>query len=148
MKVLKRFVNHEWTKALESNQPIALPKLAQTIINNSTEEISGAVNELIFNAVLKILKETANATIDNSGQMELFGFPSVIAIPNETGYVYLRSTAATYQQLVAGKTIREKNVSRAQTKLDYYRGALEKVQPVMEGTDLILVDALQKIASK
>tara|TARA_R110002110_G_scaffold283280_1_gene497544 strand:+ start:1075 stop:1551 length:477 start_codon:yes stop_codon:yes gene_type:complete len=142
MSELTELVTTEWEKALTSNKEVALPKLAETIIESNKEAVQRESRGLVFNAVLKLLKGIAKKTADDSGQLELFGFPSVIAIPSDDGYVYIRATAATFDKLKAGCVIRQANVDRAQIKLDLFKEAIAKVEPVMSGTEMTLMDAV------
>jgi len=143
MSKLKDIVAQEWADAIEQSKEVLLPELAKGIISRHEDAIKEDTRRMVFNAVVKELKSIAKNTTDESGQMELFGFPSVIAIPHDNGFVYLRATAATYEKLVAGCTIRQQNVDRAQTKLDTFKAALAKVEPLMSGTDKTLQDVIK-----
>ena len=143
MSCLKDIVKTEWDTALDTGKEVRLPVLADAIIENHVDALEEEKNRLFRNAVMDILRGIAKGTADDSGQLELFGFPTVIAIPDGDDYVYLRATNATFGKLQAGCEIRRKNVVRAQSKLDGYLLALRRVKPLMEGTEKTLMEAVQ-----
>lgn len=58
--------------------------------------------------------------------------PTAIAVPTADGdYEYVRTDKATWAQLVAGRSLRELNVERAQAKLRRYDRSLGELQPFM-----------------
>ena len=146
MKELKEAVRDAWNDAIDTNAEIVLPELAGAIIDKNRESLVEWSRQLAFRSILDMLKSMAKTTVDDSGQMELFGFPAVIAIPTSENqdYVYLKSTAARFEQLKAGCFVRENNVQKAQAALDLYHRALELVEPIMDGTDMTLMQAVEK----
>jgi hypothetical protein len=143
MSSLREIVVYEWGKAIESGLEVRLPELADHIIKANRTAVELEYPRLALSAVLKLVRDVARSTTDESGQLELFGFPSVIAVPKNDGdFVYIKSTNATFEKLEAGRLIRVLNVDRAQTQLDQYTDALEKVRPLMAGTDKILLEAI------
>lgn len=142
MSKLNEIIRSAWEAAINTGKEVKLADLADDIIRENRAALEDEKDRLIRASVLKDLKKIAGATADDSGQMDLFGFPAVIAIPDGADYVYLRATSATYDKLVAGRSIRQENVNRAQSKLDTYNLALRRVKPIMEGTTKTLMDAV------
>jgi hypothetical protein len=146
MSELKKIAAKAFDDAIETDDRVVLPELAQQIIDENPGEVESEMRELVYTSVLKYLKEIANRSADDNGQMELFGFPKVIAIPcDDEGYYYQKAGALKYQQLLSGCKIREENVSRAMSKLNTYREALARVESIMVADDITLAQAVKKL---
>jgi hypothetical protein len=81
---------------------------------------------------------------DDPAQLAIPGLPlpSAIAVPDKTGaYYYVRTDKATWGEVVAGRDVRDRNLQRAQAKLDNYDDALDALRPLMESDPLITVAA-------
>lgn len=82
---------------------------------------------------------------EDDSQLALPGLhlPTAIAYEREDGGPgYVRTDQATWEQLVAGRVFRERNVIAAQAKLRQYDATLDRLRPYMETTSLTVADAL------
>ena len=145
MRELREVVSTRFREALNESGEVELPDLAGKIIRDDPDEVSRESEKLVYTAVLNMLKGIARSSADASGQLELWGFPQVIAVDNGEGYTYMKAVNATYGKLIIGCSIREENVERATAKLDAYREALDKVRPFMEGTQKTLAEVSKNI---
>jgi hypothetical protein len=139
-------IRETWARALEEERVVEVPAVAHRVIRDFPELVAPEQDRLIFLSIQREIKQIARQEAEDSSQLTLFGFPSVIAIPvPDDGYHYMQSTKAIWDDLTAGAQVREVNVRRAQQKLDTYNGALAHVRPLMEGTDLTLAQALERL---
>lgn len=146
MSDLRTAVRETWEKALDDDRVVEPAAVAQRVITDYPDLVADEREKLVFAAILREIKQIARQETEDSAQLSLFGFPSVIAIPvPDDGYTYMRSVKATWDELMAGAVIREDNVRRAQQKLDTYRGALERVRPAMEGSSRTLAEAIASL---
>lgn len=145
---LRTAVRQTWERALEEEERVEAPVVAQRVITEFPALVADEQERLIFAAILREIKQIARTETEESSQLSLFGFPSVIAIPvPDDGYAYMQAVKARWADLVAGAGVREDNVRRAQQKLDTYNGALEHVRPVMEFTERTLAAAVQELGA-
>lgn len=145
MSDFRTAVREAWDTALDDDRVVSIPALTDDFISANALLVREHSDVLIRRAVIKEFTALARGAADATGQLSLFGFPSVIAIPagdRSDEYDYMRTTNATFADLEAGEAVRVANVEAAQARLDAYRGALEKVRPSMEGTGLTLADVL------
>lgn len=143
MSELRAAVRETWEKALDDERVVEASAVARQVIEGYPELVASERERLIFAAILREIKQIARMETEESSQLSLFGFPSVIAIPvTEDGFTYMRTVKATWEELTQGASIREDNVRRAQVKLDTYNGALEHVRAAMEGTSRTLAEAI------
>lgn len=142
---LRAVLQSEWEKALDTNKSVSPPEVVDRVIASYPELIREEQERLIREAMLRWVKSLAKDDADGSGQLQLFGFPRVIAVPNGTpeDYRYMRATKATYDDLEAGLQVRDENVERAVAKRDTYMAALEKVRPLLQGTGRTLADLME-----
>lgn len=132
-----------WQRALDDNERVEVSDVANRVIADYPELVVAERDRLVYAAILRDIKQLAREEAENASQLSLFGFPAVIAIPvPDDGYQYMQAGKAHWDDLVAGLTVREANVSRAQAKVDTYREALDRAQPVMENTDRTLAEAV------
>jgi hypothetical protein len=98
---------------------------------------------LILDAAKRMAKDVLRSLSDDSDAPQLvlpgLGLPSVIAVPTDEGFAYVRTDKAVWSQLQAGRSLRNDNVKRAQAKLDEYDRAMEKLAPIMAGNPTITV---------
>lgn len=73
--------------------------------------------------------------------LEGLALPSAIAVQSPDGTYYVRSDKATWPELMAGRAIREQNVTAAQRKLYAYDESCETLRPFMEGSDRTVAEA-------
>ena len=146
MNDLRTAVSEAWSRALDDERTVAIPDVADRIMEDYPDVVSQESERLVRSSIVRMLKDNANRETEESSQLSLFGFPSVIAVPvTDDGYVYMQSMKATWADLSSGAQIRETNVRRAQARLDQYNGALEHVRPIMEGTDVTLAEAVEQL---
>lgn len=145
MSDLRDAIRETWDRALDEDRVVSIPTLSSDFIAMNRDLVNAQADVLIRRAVIRAFTALARADADASGQLSLFGFPSVIAVPaqdRDDEYDYMRTAKATFADLEAGESIRVANVVAAQAKLDAYRGALERVRSEMEGTSRTLADVL------
>lgn len=145
MSDFRSAVREAWEAALDDDRAVSIPVITDDFIEANGLLVREYSDVLIRRALIKEFTALARGAADATGQMTLFGFPSVIAIPatdRDTEYDYMRTAKATFADLEAGESVWVANVVAAQAKLDAYRGALERVRPSMEGTDRTLADVL------
>ena len=142
---LRTVLQEEWEKALDANKSVSPPEVVDRVIESYPALVREEQERLCREAMLRWVKVLARAESDESGQLQLFGFPTVIAIPNGApdDYRYMRATKATYPDLEAGLAVRDENVQRAQAKRATYMAALEKVRPMMQGTGKTLAELME-----
>lgn len=112
-------------------------------------EYADEVDRLAFNAANREVKEFLKSLSedDDAPQLALPGLdlPSVIAIPVEGGFAYKSTASCNWEELSAGLSTREANVTAAQRKLDTYIEQLDLLAPLMEGTSLTTAEAARKL---
>lgn len=98
-------------------------------------------------AVKHILRRLSEDDAD-SGQQGLPGIhlPSAIAVPQPDGsFGYVQAEKATWDILLAGRTVRVQNVDRAQAKLDLYDATLARLRRFMESdSGCTVADAVRR----
>lgn len=143
---LRDVVRATWERTLDEEREVDVPTVADRIIEEHSAMIQVESVGLIRSAIIREIKDIARSETEQSSQLTLFGFPSVIAVPvPDDGFHYIRATKAHWDELVAGAQVRTDNVRRAQEKLDIYMAALAKVRPVMEGNDATLAQAIASL---
>lgn len=148
MTDLRSAVRETWERALEAQRVVEAPVVARQVMADYPDLVANESDRLVFTAILKEIKQIARDEAEQSSQLSLFGFPSVIAIPvPDDGFHYMQAAKAQWVDLTAGAQIRADNVRRAQAKLDTYNGALDRVRPVMEGTERTLAEAVALLAA-
>lgn len=142
---LRSAVRETWERALDDDRTVSVPAVVDRVIDAYPDLYASEMERLGRAALLRWVKDLARSESDADGQLTLFGLPSVIAVPVDDedgdGYVYLRTTKATWDDVTAGRFLRVENVRRAQARLDSYDGAIAVLRPIMEGTDLTVADA-------
>jgi len=133
--------------ALEAEHDVDVPTLARKIIADNSELVKEAGQGMILDSLKNYLTRLGRSITDRM-QMEFFGFPPVIAVPVGEGYRWMLREKASWNELVAGKEIRDENIRRANAKADAYQEALETVRPIMEGTNLTFAEAFLIIKGK
>jgi len=142
---LTKVTREIWAQALEEQREVDIPSVVRTVMDTYPDLVAQESERLICQALRRELNELARKETEDGCQLELFGFPSVIAVPQEgDGYHYMQTTKARWEELLSGKQVREDNVRRALLKLDTYRNALDHVRPVMESTQLTFAEAYRK----
>lgn len=97
------------------------------------------VRDAIHRAITAQFRAMAN---DDSMQLSLPGLylPTAIPVPLNDGTIgYVATEHATWSDLLAGERWREENLSRAQARLDDYRGSLRYLRPLMENRPKLTV---------
>ncbi len=143
---LRDAIRTTWETTLDAEREVDVPTVADRIIAEHGLMVAEEAQGLIRAAIIREIKDIARVETEQSRQLTLFGFPSVIALPvPDDGFHYIRATKAVWDELVSGAKVRADNVQRAQERLDIYMAALEKVRPVMEGTTRTLAQAVKKL---
>lgn len=88
--------------------------------------------------LMRDLTDDDDQQVLDLGGLEL---PSAIAVQHPEGTYYVRADKATWVELMAGRSIREANVSAAQAKLAAYDESCELLRPFMEDTHRTVADA-------
>jgi hypothetical protein len=98
------------------------------------------------NAVARLMRDLA----ENENEQQTFagfgGLPSAIAVQTDTGTYYVRSDKAKWEELLAGRQVRERNVELAQKRLDAYDEALNTLRPHMEDTGRTVAEAVRSLS--
>ncbi len=142
LSTLREAIREAWDNALDSGK-VVISDLADAVIQDNADLVDDLSRSLARSQVMKLIRELARAESENEGgQLSLLGFPVVLAVPAADDYIYMRATQANWQNLIDARTVRAENVARAQRKLDIYDEALDKVRPILEGTQLTLSDAI------
>lgn len=150
---LREAVRAAWDEALDEGHVVVVGAVADRVIAEHADLVQQEADALIRRSLVRWVKDLARSEAEAAGDLTLFGFPAVIAVPangyasEDDEYVYMRSVNATWHDIEAGEQLRIDNVRRAQARLDQYRGAKEEVRPLMEGTDRTLADALRDRAA-
>ena len=144
MNDLRTAVSEAWSRALDDERTVAIPDVADRIMEDYPDVVSQESERLVRSSIVRMLKDNANRETEESSQLSLFGFPSVIAVPVVgSGFVYMQSMKATLRDLTSGAEVRELNNRRTQVRLDQYNGALDLVRPIMEGNpEMTLAEAI------
>jgi hypothetical protein len=66
----------------------------------------------------------------------------------DTGTYYVRSDKAKWEELLAGRQVRERNVELAQKRLDAYDEALDTLRPHMEDTGRTVAEAVRSLGKE
>lgn len=110
----------------------------------SQQMVEAAARDIVSKLMRDLTDDDAPSQLSLPG-LEL---PSAIAVQHPDGTYYVRSDKATWTELLAGRAIREANVSAAQAKLDIYDESLDVLRPHMEGTDLTVADVARRLAGE
>src|SRR5690606_2007167 len=97
----------------------------------ATEQMVQAAAKTI---VAKLMRDLSEDDAPTQLSLPGLGLPSAIAVQTAEGTYYVRSDKATWDELLAGRQIREANVSAAQAKLAAYDESCDLLRPYMEGT--------------
>lgn len=99
--------------------------------------VEAAARDIVANLMRDLSED------DGPTQLSIPGLdlPSAIAVQHPDGTYYVRSDKATWTELLAGRTVRESNVSAAQAKLDAYDESCDVLRPYMQGTALTVGEA-------
>lgn len=135
---------------IERGRPIIAADVVKEAQRRYPDEFFDETERLAFNAATREVKDVLRSLTedDNSPQLALPGLtlPSVIAIPVEGDYVYQRTSACRWDDVLAGRTVRSDNVTAAQQKLDTYDENIEVLRPLMESSGLTVGQAIKKLA--
>lgn len=127
---------------LEGNDRATVDDIVSCAWDRHSELLYEHGNHLAWRQVRAIVKSimrerTSDDDLHTQQTIPGLGFPSAIAIPTGANeFEYVRWDKATWSDLVAGREVRVANITNAQRQLDRYDESLERVRPVMEGTDL------------
>lgn len=137
---------------VSSGRPVIAADIVREAQRRYPDEYVAEVDRLAWNAAQREVKDVLHSLSedDQSAQFALPGLdlPSIIAVPTEGGeFAYRATGACTWDDLVAGRSVRSDNVTAAQAKLDSYDGNLTLLRPVMEGTKLTTAEAARKLAA-
>ena len=104
---------------------------------------------MVLAAAKTIVAKLMRDLTDDDGQQTL-GFtdlelPSAIAVQHPDGTYYVRSDKANWDELMAGRALRESNVVAAQAKLDAYDESCDLLRPYMDGTGRTVADAVRQM---
>lgn len=108
-----------------------------------------AQQAMVLAAAKTIVAKLMRDLTDDDGQQTL-GFtdlelPSAIAVQHPDGTYYVRSDKANWDELMAGRALRESNVVAAQAKLDAYDESCDLLRPYMDGTGRTVADAVRQM---
>lgn len=114
--------------------------------NEYADAIADESERLVRDALHRMIKKELSARTDDDddGQDTLpgLGLPSAIYVPGDEEY-YVRSDAATWDELVAGRDVRVENIKHAERRLSQYDDALDRLRPYMEGATCSVAEALR-----
>lgn len=114
------------------------------------EVLESAKTDVFMQALRRTCKSIMDKLSDDDKQLDLFGIdlPSVIAIKkNGTDFYYVRSDLATWAELIAGRRIREENITAAEAKLKSYDETMDRLRPYMSNSLVMTVaDAMDLLA--
>lgn len=111
------------------------PELLDRFIDRFPDEFLDYSDYLARRGLLEKIKRALKKLSDEagSGQQALpgLGMPRVIAIPEgETGDFYYRDTRlASWDELLAGRVVRVRNIEAAQVRLDEYDDGIAALAP-------------------
>lgn len=109
----------------------------------ATEQMVQAAAKTI---VAKLMRDLSEDDAPTQLSLPGLGLPSAIAVQTAEGTYYVRSDKATWDELLAGRQIREANVSAAQAKLAAYDESCDLLRPYMEGTGRTVAEAVRLLS--
>lgn len=137
------------TDLLDTEPNVTVDQVVGCAYRRHGDEFAQASQQMVLAAardiVAKLMRDLTDD--DSPDQLSLPGLelPSAIAVQHPDGTYYVRSDKATWIELIAGRNLREANVSAAQAKLDAYDESLDLLRPHMEGTERTVADAARRI---
>lgn len=137
------------TDLLDTEPNVTVDQVVGCAYRRHGDEFAQASQQMVLAAardiVAKLMRDLTDD--DSPDQLSLPGLelPSAIAVQHPDGTYYVRSDKATWVELIAGRNLREANVSAAQAKLDAYDESLDLLRPHMEGTERTVADAARRI---
>jgi hypothetical protein len=139
------------TDLLETEPNVTVAQVVGCAYRRHGDVFTSATQQMVEAAARDIDAKMMRDLSDDDGvaQLSLPGLelPSAIAVQHPDGTYYVRSDKATWDELLAGRQVREANVSAAQAKLDTYDESLDVLRPHMEGTERTVADAVRLLAS-
>lgn len=138
---------------LATEREVEVEKVVTCAWRNHPDEFAAEQQRMILAAATRAAKEVLRGLSDEDDpgdepRLPGLDLPYCIAVPRGDTFVYVHTEKATWDDLVAGEQIRADNVDRAQRKLDSYRKALRRLQPLMEHRpDLTVAAALARSAA-
>lgn len=139
---------------LDERDHVTVDEVARCTLDRYPDAVDDERERLIFEAAQRHAKEALRRLSDEaessaSSQLRLpdLLLPASIAVLGDAGdYYYVRTDKATWVELQAGEAEREKNLARAQERLDEYRRALDRLRPFMQDDPTATVaDAIERI---
>lgn len=144
---------HDAVQEMLSAGRVTPNAIALYIENTYADELEAEAARLVGEAVRRRIKDDLRKRSDDDDGQETFpglGLPSAIYVRsvdgNDADY-YVRSDAATWVELLAGRDVRVGNVEHAMEKLRHYNEALDALRPYMEDTELTVDEAMRRIRS-
>ena len=140
------------TDLLDTEPNVTVAQVVGCAYRRHGDVFTTATQQMVEAAARDIVAKLMRDLTDDDGpaQLSLPGLelPSAIAVQHPDGTYYVRSDKATWDELLAGRQVRESNVSAAQAKLDTYDESLELLRPHMEGTGRTVAEAARLIAEQ
>jgi len=133
--------------ALDDTRLVVLADVAEQVITDNEELVLADAVTHARVYLLRWMKNHVRHSVDEGDQPQLFGFPTIIAVPQDEDYAYIRAPKALYTELQQGREIRRLNAERASFRLNQYDEALRTVSPIMSGDpSMTLEQALASLA--
>jgi hypothetical protein len=144
----KSLLNQALADKVAAGEEIVIPSVVQKVVMQHPEEFSDTQYELAIKAANRWAKDFMRqlSNDDDSAQLKLPGvdLPSVLAIPAEGGdFVYRASAFCQWEEVVAAGKVRDDNVVKVQAKRDHYFEQMDLLRPYMEGTNLMVAEAVE-----
>ena len=140
------------TDLLDTEPNVTVAQVVGCAYRRHGDVFAAASQQMVEAAARDIVAKLMRDLTDDDGpsQLSLPGLelPSAIAVQHPDGTYYVRSDKATWTELLAGREIREANVSAAQAKLDTYDESLDVLRPHMEGSGRTVAEAVRLIAGE
>lgn len=138
------------TDLLDTEPNVTVAQVVGCAYRRHGEVFAEASQQMVLAAAKDIVAKLMRDLTDDDGpsQLSLPGLelPSAIAVQHPDGTYYVRSDKATWDELLAGRDVRESNVSAALAKLDTYDESLGLLRLYMEGTSRTVAEAARLIA--
>lgn len=146
-------VLRECAADLLSTEPnVSVDQVVGCAYRRHGEAFAEAQQALVLASARTIVAKLMRDLTDDDGQQTLdlgnLSLPSAIAVQHPDGTYYVRSDKATWEELMAGRDVREANVAAAQAKLAAYDESCDVLRPHMEGSNRTVAEAVRLIAGE
>lgn len=138
-------------RMLNTDPMVSEPAVVAAARASHPEKFDAEVERFIQNSAEAIVRRIFGSLTadDDDAQLRFPGFelPTALCLKQLDGpALWVMTSKATWNQLMAGRQLRAENVERAQHRLDQYDEALRRLRPHMEGHPAVSVaDAIAAI---